>query len=247
MLAAQGLTSGESLARMDEAFAGEERVLLAAHPEHHVMGTDEIGARVVENLGPHVASFYMDGWGTDALDRAEDADELLPEAEFPRKMPSNLFLADGTVVGRALIRFGDTTDGLTAHLAVRFPVTCPGEILDHHLRHYAVEFRNWIVATATARAWDPGRTPGPPRPSPEHPGREDGRPAGRGGAGRRVRRRRRPPAHRPPRPVLLHLRLTAGAERGRSSRVLLGRPPRRDRAGVHVRRRGRLRRWGGSG
>ncbi|MFJ4872959.1 hypothetical protein [Streptomyces sp. NPDC088757] len=152
VLAAQGLTSGEFLAWMDRAFAGDEKPLLAAHPEHYVMGTDEIGARVVENIGPHVASFYMGGWGTDALDWAEDADELLPEAEFPRKMSSNLFLADGTVVGRALIQFGDTAYGFTAHLTVYFPVTCPEEVLDHHLRHYAVEFRNWIVAAAAARA-----------------------------------------------------------------------------------------------
>ncbi|MFJ8748751.1 hypothetical protein ACIREO_05345 [Streptomyces sp. NPDC102441] len=152
VLATKGLTSGAFLAWMDQAFAGDERDLLAAHPEHYVMGTDEIGARVVENIGPHVASFYMGGWGTDALDWAKDAPELLPEAEFPRKMSSNLFLADGTVVGRALIQFGDTADGFTSNLTVYFPVTCPDEVLDHHLRHYAVEFRNWIVAAASARA-----------------------------------------------------------------------------------------------
>ncbi|MGW1775562.1 hypothetical protein [Streptomyces sp. NPDC002104] len=152
VLAAKGLTSGEFLAWMDKAFAGDEHALLAAHPEHYLMGTDSIGARVVENIGPHVADFYMGGWGTDALAWAADAEELLPESEFPRKMSSNLFLADGTVVGRALIQFGDTADGFTAHLTVYFPVTCPDEVLDHHLRHYAVEFRNWIVAAAAARA-----------------------------------------------------------------------------------------------
>ncbi|MFJ2060118.1 hypothetical protein ACIOMM_29825 [Streptomyces sp. NPDC087908] len=152
VLATKGLTSGEFLAWMDKAFAGDEQPLLAAHPEHYVMGTDEIGARVVENIGPHVASFYMGGWGTDALDWAEDAAELLPAAEFPRKMSSNLFLADGTVIGRALIQFGDTAEGFTANLTVYFPVSCPDEVLDHHLRHYAVEFRNWIVAAAAARA-----------------------------------------------------------------------------------------------
>ncbi|WP_424217310.1 hypothetical protein ACN20G_35090 (plasmid) [Streptomyces sp. BI20] len=151
VLATRGLTSAEFLTWMDAAFAGDERPLLAAHPEHYAMGTDEIGARVVENIGPHVASFYMGGWGTAALDWAEDAAELLPESEFPRKMSSNLFLADGTVVGRALIQFGDTADGFTSSLTVYFPVTCPDEVLEHHLRHYAVEFRNWIVAAAAAR------------------------------------------------------------------------------------------------
>lgn len=151
VLTAQGLTSGAFLAWMDEAFAGNESALLAAHPEHYVMGTDAIGARVVENIGPHVCSFYMGGWGTDAMAWAADAAELLPESEFPRKMSSNLFLTDGTVIGHALIQFGDTTDGFTAHLTVHFPVTCPDDVLEHHLRHYAVEFRNWIIAAAAAR------------------------------------------------------------------------------------------------
>ncbi|MCM2416490.1 hypothetical protein [Streptomyces sp. RKAG290] len=152
VLTTQGLTSGEFLAWMDKAFAGDENALLAAHPEHYVMGTDSIGARVVENIGPHVCSFYMGGWGTEALAWATDADELLPESGFPRKMSSNLFLTDGTVVGRALIQFGDTADGFTSNLTVYFPTTCPDEILEHHLRHYAVEFRNWIVAAAAAQA-----------------------------------------------------------------------------------------------
>ncbi|MFJ4914286.1 hypothetical protein [Streptomyces sp. NPDC088726] len=152
VLTTRGIGSGAFLDWMDQAFAGDEGPLLAAHPEHYVMGTDSIGARVVENIGPHVADFYMGGWGTEALAWAKDAAELLPESEFPRKMSSNLFLADGTVVGRALIQFGDTTDGFTANLTVYFPVTCPDEVLEHHLRHYAVEFRNWIVAAAAARA-----------------------------------------------------------------------------------------------
>ncbi|MEV0848638.1 hypothetical protein AB0J21_22640 [Streptomyces sp. NPDC049954] len=153
VLQARGLTAAEFLEWMDAAFAGDDsRPLLAAHPEHYVMGTDDIGARVVENIGPHVASFYMGGWGTAAMAWADDAAELLPESEFPRKMSSNLFLEDGTVVGRALIQFGDTAEGFTANLTVYFPTSCPQDVLDHHLRHYAVEFRNWIVAAAAARA-----------------------------------------------------------------------------------------------
>ncbi|MER5369478.1 hypothetical protein [Streptomyces sp. NPDC002722] len=38
---------------------------------------------------------------------AAGAAELLPEPELPHKTSSNLFLADGTVVGRVLARFGD--------------------------------------------------------------------------------------------------------------------------------------------
>ncbi|MGW7274429.1 hypothetical protein ACWGH5_28335 [Streptomyces sp. NPDC054864] len=153
VLQAHGLTSAEFLTWMNGAFASDDpRPLLAAHPEHYVMGHDDIGARVVENIGPHVCSFYMGGWGTSAMAWAENADELLPESEFPRKMSSNLFLEDGTVVGRALIQFGDTAEGFTANLTVYFPTSCPKDVLDHHLRHYAVEFRNWMVAAAAARS-----------------------------------------------------------------------------------------------
>ncbi|MFG3178527.1 hypothetical protein ACGFZC_26195 [[Kitasatospora] papulosa] len=81
---------------------------------------------------------------------AADAEELLPEPEFPHKMSSNLFLADGTVVGRALTQFGDTAEGFTASLTVHVPAGCPQDVLEHHLRHYAVEFRNWILAAATS-------------------------------------------------------------------------------------------------
>ncbi|MFJ1869236.1 hypothetical protein ACIOD1_32075 [Streptomyces sp. NPDC088097] len=153
VLTTRGLTSGAFLAWMDKAFSGDEKALLTAHPEHYVMTPGPDGAfNVVENIGPHVCSFFMGGWGTDAMAWAVDADELLPESEFPHKMSSNLFLPDGTVVGRALTQFGDTADGFTASLTVYVPTACPQDVLEHHLRHYAVEFRNWIIAAATVRA-----------------------------------------------------------------------------------------------
>ncbi|MGC5396030.1 hypothetical protein ACPXCP_09775 [Streptomyces sp. DT20] len=83
---------------------------------------------------------------------AADADERLPEAEFPYKKATNFYLADGTVVGRVLIQFGDTAEGFTSSLTVYLPTSCPESVLEHHLRHFAVEFRNWIIASAAARA-----------------------------------------------------------------------------------------------
>lgn len=145
-LETRGLTAGEFMSWMSKAFA-DETVLLSAHPEHYVMADQPDGTvQVVENIGPHVCSFFMGGWGTSALDWAEQAAELLPESDFPHKMASNLFLADGTVVGRVFTQFGDTTDGFAASLTAYFPSSCPDEVLEHHLRHFGVEFRNWIVA-----------------------------------------------------------------------------------------------------
>uniref|UniRef100_UPI001EFC8019 hypothetical protein n=1 Tax=Streptomyces sp. rh155 TaxID=3028728 RepID=UPI001EFC8019 len=112
------------------------------------------GRRIVprggEHRPPRLFLLHGGGWGTDAMAWAADAEELLPEPEFPHKMSSNLFLADGTVVGRALTQFGDTAEGFTASLTVHVPAACPQDVLEHHLRHYAVEFRNWILAAATS-------------------------------------------------------------------------------------------------
>ncbi|MBT2527908.1 hypothetical protein J7E91_21405 [Streptomyces sp. ISL-99] len=153
VLTTQGLKADSFLAWMERAFAGDEAVLLAAHPEHYVMTNRADGTpHVVENIGPHVCSFYMGGWGAEATAWAADADEVLPESQFPYKMSSNLFLEDGTVVGRVLIQFGDTEDGFASHLTVYMPASCPEEVLEHHMRHFAVEFRNWITAAAAARS-----------------------------------------------------------------------------------------------
>ncbi|MCX5214755.1 hypothetical protein OG689_36800 [Kitasatospora sp. NBC_00240] len=152
VLATQGLTSGEFLGWMGKAFS-DESVLLAAHPEHYSITDQEDGSvHVVENIGPHIASFYLGSWGAEAMTWAEDAAERLPEAEFPHKQATNLFLADGTIIGRVLIQFGDTADGFTSSLSVYMPTSCPDDVLEHHLRHFAIEFRNWITAAAAARA-----------------------------------------------------------------------------------------------
>ncbi|MFC8453151.1 hypothetical protein [Kitasatospora sp. NPDC057223] len=151
VLATRGLTSGEFLGWMNKAFA-DESVLLAAHPEHYTITNQEDGTvHVVENVGAHVASFYLGGWGEEAMTWAADAEEVLPEAEFPHKQATNLFLADGTIIGRVLIQFGDTEEGFTSSLSVYLPTTCPEDVLEGHLQHFAIEFRNWITAAAAAR------------------------------------------------------------------------------------------------
>lgn len=150
VLAAQGLTAGEFVGWMDKAFA-DEKVLLAAQPEHYVMvGQADGSVHVVENIGPHVCSFYLGDWAAEAMAWAADAVELLAESEFPYKKATNLFLPDGTVIGRVLMQFGDTGNGFTSNLTVYLPTSCPEDVLEHHLRHFAVEFRNWITAAATA-------------------------------------------------------------------------------------------------
>lgn len=151
VLSATDLTAGEFVAWMNEAFS-DQKVLLDAHPEHYVLGDEPDGSvLVVENVGHPVCSFSMAGWDAEAMAWAEHAAALLPESDFPFKRATNLVLADGTVVGRVLIQFGDNDDGFTSSLTVYLPAECAADVLDHHLRHFAVEFRNWIVAASAAK------------------------------------------------------------------------------------------------
>ncbi|MFB7652421.1 MULTISPECIES: hypothetical protein [unclassified Streptomyces] len=152
VLETQGLKAGQFLAWMGKAFADED-VLLAAQPEHYAMvNKDDGSVHVTENIGPYICSFYLGDWAAEAMAWAAEADELLPEGAFPHKKATNLFLADGTIVGRVLIQFGDTDEGFSSHLTVYLPSSSPAEVLEHHLRHFAVEFRNWIMAAAVANA-----------------------------------------------------------------------------------------------
>lgn len=64
VLTARGLSSAEFLGWTDKAFAADENALLDAHPEHYVMAPEADGSfHVVENIGPHVCSFFMGGLG----------------------------------------------------------------------------------------------------------------------------------------------------------------------------------------
>jgi hypothetical protein len=44
--------------------------------------------------------------------------------------------------------FVEEADGLIARLSVTLPSTCGPEVVEQHLEHFAVEFRNWILAAA---------------------------------------------------------------------------------------------------
>jgi hypothetical protein len=149
VLSARGITAAQFLGWMDTAFSDQD-VLLAAHPEHYsIVNRPDATVHIVENIGPHVGSFLLGDWASEAMAWAADAPERLPEADFPFKKATNMFLPDGTIFGRLLTQFGDTDDGFAAHLTVYLPASCPGDVLEHHLRHFAVEFRNWIVNAAS--------------------------------------------------------------------------------------------------
>lgn len=132
-----GISAGQFGAWLGGSF-GREDVMLAGHPEHYVITNDD-RPHIVETMGDHVCSFYMDGW---------DAAET-PE---PGSRRSKLVLADGTVFGWVSTVFRDSENGFTATLSVGLPASCGQDDIDQHLEHFSVEFRNWIRNAAAETA-----------------------------------------------------------------------------------------------
>lgn len=155
-LRAHGITAAEFTGWLSRAF-GREDVLLAGHPEHYAIHPADGTVQIVETLGEHVCSFFMREWDESALpdgalpdgeQRSSDAAEV---TDAPGGRRSRMVLEDGTVVGSISNSFEEEDGGFTARLSVTLPVTCGPPVVDQHLEHFAVEFRNWILAAATER------------------------------------------------------------------------------------------------
>ncbi|WNV88010.1 hypothetical protein [Umezawaea sp. Da 62-37] len=145
-LRAHGITAARFTGWLSQAF-GREDVLLAGHPEHYSIHAADGRVNIVETLGEHVCSFFMREWD----DSTTPAAEGLPDIEAAHGRRSRLVLEDGTVVGSISNSFSEEEEGFTAHLSVTLPVTCGPQVVEHHLRHFAVEFRNWILRAAAER------------------------------------------------------------------------------------------------
>jgi hypothetical protein len=143
-LRARGITAAQFTDWLSRAF-GRENVLLAAHPEHYSIhrapGRD---VNIVETLGNHVCSFLMRPWD-DSVVAAQGLRSAAGGSANARR--PHMVLEDGTVVGSVSTAFDEEVDELTARLSVTLPGTC-GPLVEQHLEHFAVEFRNWILLAA---------------------------------------------------------------------------------------------------
>nr|WP_296773514.1 hypothetical protein [Rhodococcus sp. (in: high G+C Gram-positive bacteria)] len=123
---------------------GREDVLLAGHPEHYSIHAGPEGVNIVETLGDYVCSFYMHPW-----DDAATPDVDLPtDGAAPRGRRSRMALEDGTVIGTISNEYADVPGGFEVSLSVTLPKSCGRDVIEHHLEHFAVEFRNWILTAA---------------------------------------------------------------------------------------------------
>ncbi|MDQ2758120.1 MAG: hypothetical protein M3Y71_16465 [Actinomycetota bacterium] len=159
VLRAHGTTATGFTGWLAQAF-GREDVLIAGHPEHYSIHASGGRVNIVETLGAHVCSFFMSPWN-DATDPASTAPastapaSTAPASTAPagddgatHRRRSRMALEDGTVVGSIANSFFDEQDGFSVHLSVTLPATCGHEVVEHHLEHFAVEFRSWILRAA---------------------------------------------------------------------------------------------------
>jgi hypothetical protein len=136
-LRVSGLSATEFLAYFEGIFEQQPK-MLAAQPEHFVLGLVDGAMEIVENLGPYLARIEL---RLTAEDQA--VGELL--ADHPIRMVGNATLADGTVVAHLLHQLRDTANGFDVVLGIYFPQAAPEEVVEGHRQHLAVEFTNWII------------------------------------------------------------------------------------------------------
>ncbi len=147
-LRAHGITAAQFTGWLSRAFSRED-VLLAGHPEHYAIHPEAGGnVRIVETLGDQVCSFLMREWD----DSITSEHEPPAPGPVPEGRRSRLSLDDGTVVGVITNSFTEEPDGFTARLSVSLPTTCGSAVVEQHLEHFAVEFRNWILTAAAEQA-----------------------------------------------------------------------------------------------
>lgn len=137
-LRAHGITALQFVGWLGQAF-GREDVLIAGHPEHYSIYAGSGRVNIVETLGDHVCSFFMRPWD----DAAPGAEKASDDGAVARRR-SHMLLEDGTVIGSIANSFSEEDGGFSVRLSVTLPATCGREVVDHHLEHFAVEFRSWI-------------------------------------------------------------------------------------------------------
>ena len=115
--------------------------LRAGHPEHFMNVPLGAHAEVIENVGQDDLPWFI------------RLDFTPPDTEFPAPWDSaypaeqrlGAFINDahGLRIGSAIHEMRDAADGLHIKLTIILPEAAPDALVDGHLQHFAVEFRNW--------------------------------------------------------------------------------------------------------
>lgn len=105
-------------------------------------------------LGPHAE--VIENVGQDDLPWFIRLDFTSPDTEFPapwdpaypaeHRLGAFINDADGLRIGSAIHEMRDSEDGLHIKLTIILPAAAPQSLVEGHLQHFAVEFRNWTRA-----------------------------------------------------------------------------------------------------
>lgn len=121
---------------------GRESDLRAGHPDHflnHPVDGGRGGAQVIENVGEDDLPWSIElTFTTDQEKYPVSWDD-----GYPERVGALISSSNGTQIGSALHELRDTSDGMEIKFTIILPDAAPDALLDGHLRHFAVEWRNW--------------------------------------------------------------------------------------------------------
>ena len=136
-----GPNSREFRAWYDHAMANAwEPELRAGHPEHFVSHPDAVGSiEVVENIGETELPWRV-------FYRSLPPDAAYPSAwdpRYPVHFGAELIDSEGLRVGFSMRELRDADDGLHLKLTSHLPAAAPRELMQRHIHHFSIEYRNW--------------------------------------------------------------------------------------------------------
>jgi hypothetical protein len=123
----------------------------SGHPEHYLNlpGTD--GIEVIEPIGETEAPWHV-------FYRTINPDAELPvlwPANFPVRFVAEIVDPDGVRVGFSMRALRDVEGGMEMLLTTCLPACAPDEVVSRHLRHFAIEYRNWAVLASAEAGGQP--------------------------------------------------------------------------------------------
>ena len=117
----------------------------AGHPEHYLNTPGPNGIEVIEPIGETDLPWHI-------FYRMVDPTGELPAAwppDFPVRFAAEIVDGEGLRVGYSLRALRDVADGVEMRLITCLPAAAPDELLSRHLRHFAIEYRNWAVLASS--------------------------------------------------------------------------------------------------
>lgn len=147
-MSVSGITIQEYMAMM-KSMQDDDRVGLAAHPEHFITNVmfDDGQLVGIEPFGMYGTPTLCKVMVVDvsALGEQIQADK---DPDYPVSMAGRAFLTDGvTEINSPYHQFKPTSDGFEAKMAVYWPEGAPDEIVNGHSLHLAMEFYEGLRLT----------------------------------------------------------------------------------------------------